>query len=81
MRAVAGAANWYPEHTDALRAMVRARDHAAIRQWAASDTWDTIAHETEDDDGTDSYAEDVRSALRDLADVVEDRVFAPPEER
>jgi hypothetical protein len=62
--------------------MVRARDHAAIRQWAASDAWDTIARETsEDDDGTDSYAEDVRSALHDLADSVEDCADVPPEDR
>ena len=75
-RTVVGNANWYDDQSDALAAMVAARDVDAIRAWAAQhDTFAAIGAETSsaDDreaDGRD-YADGVCEALTALADALE----------
>ncbi len=66
-----GAANWYWEMDAALHAMVRARDGAAIREWAASEEWERIARDTGEEEGVEQYCRDVRDALTSLADSLE----------
>ncbi|MGH9339714.1 MAG: hypothetical protein ACRD1R_09055 [Acidobacteriota bacterium] len=63
-------ANWYPELSQALGAMVDAGDAAAIEEWANSPVWDEIAVETAMNGDVGSYADDVRQALLELADSV-----------
>ena len=67
--AVAAAANWYPECTAALRAMVLDGDVSAVASWGRDGPWEVTAGVPPEEAAC--YAENIREAFACLVEAME----------